>query len=202
MNRSTAAVGVKTHTGWATAVAATRVSGSLEILRRERVGMIGEGEPLPRFVYHEASNLASKAAADLVKRAAEESLVRAREKLGQIAALLATKNVELTSCALLESASRLAADAPLQTILNAHPLIHAAEGRLYREAIARAASDLGLAVIPVSEREAWELAARMLRTSVAELQTRVGAMRRSIGAPWGADEKLAAAAAVCALSSR
>lgn len=80
------------------------------------------------------------------------------------------------------SASRLPDS--LEAILAAHPFVHAAEGELFRRALLDAAGARGLLVPPAAARD-------------AALQ-----IERPVGPPWAQDQKLAAAAAWIALTSR
>jgi hypothetical protein len=73
---------------------------------------------------------------------------------------------------------------PLAKILASHPLLHAAEGLLFRTAIADAAAECGFTVVAVRE---------------GDLKSRVATLRRPQGPPWREDEKLATVAALIAL---
>jgi hypothetical protein len=73
----------------------------------------------------------------------------------------------------------------LEVIVRSHPLVHAAEGDLFRRVFGRASADLGLAVTTVRVRDL----AGHERIS------------RPAGSPWGKDEKDAAVAALMALDA-
>lgn len=89
----------------------------------------------------------------------------------------------------------------LSLVLRSHPLIHSAEGVLFGEAIASACKDCGLAVISVRERQVWLDAATTWGLKDAGLRKQVDGLRKSVGAPWGTDQKTATAAALLALRS-
>jgi hypothetical protein len=80
--------------------------------------------------------------------------------------------------------------------LQSHPLMHAAEGALYREALVDAAADSGLAVTVLPRR----IADQQLRADapVAQAVQRLGG---AAGPPWRKEHKRAAAAALAALAA-
>jgi hypothetical protein len=81
----------------------------------------------------------------------------------------------------------------LAAILAAHPLIHAAEGVLFQEAVAGACEARGLNVVRVRERDLWSKLG-------SDVRQEVDSLRSLIGPPWGADQKTATAAALIALA--
>ena len=89
---------------------------------------------------------------------------------------------------------------PIEKILASHPLLHTAEGELFREAVRRGCGECGLAVIAVKERELFERLGTAMGLSADEAQRRVSAMGKEIGPPWRQDEKFAAAAGWIALA--
>jgi hypothetical protein len=74
----------------------------------------------------------------------------------------------------------------LERILAAHALLHAAEGALYEEALVEAAERAGLTATLVEE-------------GTIRIPASLDAARKTLGAPWQKDHKLAAAAALVAL---
>jgi hypothetical protein len=82
-------------------------------------------------------------------------------------------------------------DNPLDQILKAHSLIHAAEGELYRHAIMSASEACGLAVTPVRARELEAPGLRKVLTDVG----------RRAGRPWAQDQKESLLAALVALGA-
>ena len=84
----------------------------------------------------------------------------------------------------------------LATILGSHPLLHAAEGELYREALADAAEAAGLPVVRFVGRNVLVDAAAALERPIADTLAELG---RGLGPPWAKDQKEAAAAALLAL---
>jgi hypothetical protein len=78
-------------------------------------------------------------------------------------------------------------------------MIHTAEGVLFQRSVTSACQVCGLAVISVREREVWRDAARSWSLKEQEMRQQVDGLRKSVGAPWGADQKTATAFALLAL---
>lgn len=76
----------------------------------------------------------------------------------------------------------------LDHVLRVHAYLHAAEGRLYEQAVIEAAGDLGLPVHLVAP------------TAVA-ISAELEGLRATIGPPWQKDHKWAAASALAALAA-
>jgi hypothetical protein len=87
----------------------------------------------------------------------------------------------------------------LESILKSHALAHAAEGRLYQDALLRGAESCGLEAIAVSKQSIWEQGEAALGVARDELQQWIDELRRDLGPPWAQDQKLAALAAWIAL---
>jgi hypothetical protein len=89
---------------------------------------------------------------------------------------------------------------PLEAILKAHPVIHAAEGELYRRVFGEAAAAaLGLRPLRVPPNTLGVRLAAALRVTPAKLATRLATLGKASGKPWAAHQKLAALAAWLAL---
>jgi hypothetical protein len=87
----------------------------------------------------------------------------------------------------------------LAAVLRSHPLIHTAEAALFRQVLASACKDGGVTVLSVREREVWLSAAETWKLKESELRKQVDRLRKSVGAPWGTDQKTATAFALLAL---
>jgi hypothetical protein len=124
----------------------------------------------------------------------ESAQRRAREELAAAMAELSDKGYVVV--AIGGGVSGAPVKVPLERILKAHPLLHASEGELFRDALAEAAESLGLAVRRVPWKEVWtQLAAEI----GAEARGRVEGLGAGLGPPWAADQKEACAAAWLAL---
>ena len=89
----------------------------------------------------------------------------------------------------------------LENILASHPLIHTAEGELFREALRAASRECGVPLAAVTERELFARAAADLRIPVDAIQQRLAEMGRAMGPPWRQDEKYAAMVGWLALAA-
>jgi len=89
---------------------------------------------------------------------------------------------------------------PLATILKAHPLVHAAEGELYRRVFSEASAALGTRPSRVAEDELAMRAASELGLAPARLATRLAALGKASGRPWTVEHKQATLAAWLALA--
>ena len=89
----------------------------------------------------------------------------------------------------------------LANILASHPLIHTAEGELFRDALRMASRECGMALAEVKERELLARAAADLGLPAAAIEQRLSAMGKVIGPPWRQDEKYAAMVAWLALAA-
>jgi len=172
----TCALGFLAHTGWAAAVALT---DEPRVVHRARIEIIPGGE---RFVYHAAEKLAPAAAEKQVTAALTHARKRARDAIAALA-----KEFGVTACGVI--VGRTQTLPPLEAILRSHPMIHTAEGVLYRNLLLDAARELGIETLAVPAAEAGKHKDRK----------RIDALGKSLGPPWGQDQKRAALAAWLAL---
>lgn len=195
-----AALGFKLHTGWAALVVVSGHPGKIQLLLRRRIELLPAESSIPRFVYHEASELPLAQAAELVKRAAKASASAAKLVVDEALNEIGSRGVQVDVCGVL-SGSRSAPD-DLAAILRSHPLIHTAEGALFQDAIVSAGKSCNLAVVLAREREVWASAAAALRVAEPALRKEVDGLRKTLGPPWSADQKAATAIALLALKSK
>ena len=94
-----------------------------------------------------------------------------------------------------------AGDRNLEKIGSTHIRAHAAEGVLFRRVLEFAAETNHLPSSSFDQRILAETAAAQLRRPVGKLNTVLTEMGRTVGSPWRADEKTAAAAAWLALAA-
>ena len=141
-------------------------------------------------VFHAAEAQPIAAARKLVATAEARFVQKATRGLRELVALLDGKIVAAAMAAKPEKTAP-----PLESILKAHTLIHAAEGALYRRVYAAAASELGFDVARVSPDSVTAELASALELSPATVTARLAAMGKASGKPWAADQKRAALAA-------
>jgi hypothetical protein len=90
-------------------------------------------------------------------------------------------------------------DWTVDEILAVHFRMHKAEGVLFRDALARAVGACGLRLLRVPEKQLDVYTERALATSVNKLRNTIASLGKSVGPPWGKDQKEAALAAMIAL---
>src|SRR5262249_10643920 len=125
------------------------------------------------------------------RRAAEWQLQRTIEELE-------SAGYQVVAGGIATGPRRLGSD--LAEILASHPLVHSAEGQLYREALAAAAE---LRVLPVTrflQQDLYEQAADQIGLSDESLRAQLTGLGRALGPPWQKDQREAAAAAWLALA--
>ncbi|SRR5258708_7143621 len=194
-----AALGCKLHTGWAMLVAVTGGPSGIQVLLRRRIELLPPDNSIPRFVYHQAAEMPAGQAAELVRRGRTAALESASVAIGDAVEKLRSQGIRIDACGILAGSAIPPDD--LAAILRSHPLIHAAEGALFQNAIVSACESHGLKVVVSCEREIWARAAAAWDSTEPGLRNNVDALREALGAPWGADQKNATAIALLALKS-
>ena len=192
-----AALGFRVHTGWATLVAIRGEPGRLEVLLRRRIELLPPGDSVLRFVYHHASELPASQANHFVQQAEPVSQESSRIAVKEALHDLRSRGFVVQAAGIPAGSKPLPND--LSAVVRSHPLIHAAEAALFRHAVECACRSCELTVISVREREVWPDAASAWGLKEATLRKQVDGLRRSLGAPWGTDQKTAAAFALRAL---
>jgi hypothetical protein len=191
-----AAVGLRPHSGWAAAVV---VGAGPDVLDRHRVPLAEVAPPVQP--YHEAAGLDHGAAAALVGRATEVAFATAAKEVGALVGRIRAAGHELVAVGIAAAPGSIREDLPLDLVLAAHGRLHAAEGELFRDALADAATGLGLPVTLLPPREAPAAARRLLGIGGAEAAVALTGLGRSLGPPWTRDHKDATVAALLALEA-
>jgi hypothetical protein len=88
---------------------------------------------------------------------------------------------------------------PIESILRSHPLVHAAEGELFRRVFSGASAALGAQPRRVPAPALANNTAAALGLTSATLAARLAAMGNASGRPWAADQKEATLVAWLAL---
>jgi hypothetical protein len=198
---SPAAIGFRAHSGWAAAVAVVRAGAGpadppVAIMRR-RIEMADRGSAGPSQPYHAAVGLNIREAEQHVANCAARAAALAAAGLRGMIDDLKRLGHRTAGCGLLSASGRPLP--PLEKILASHPLLHTAEGELFRDALRAASRECGVPLITVKERELHTQAIAGLRLRAGELETHVAAMGKGIGPPWRQDQKFAAVVAWLAL---
>jgi hypothetical protein len=196
-----AAFGLKAHSGWGVLVAVGLHDGEFHALERRRIELIEEKDAnWAKQPYHAAEGLKTDAACDLVTRGmagAQRSAVREMRaalrwshKLGH----------EIVTCAVLVPDPM--PDWTTDEILAVHFRMHKAEGVLFPDALVQGARACGLNVITIPQKQLSQYAERLLAMPISRLMKTIEMLGKSVGTPWGKDQKSAALAAMLGLHSR
>ena len=193
---SEAALGFRSHSGWAALVAVAGPAVEPAVVLRRRVEL---SRRTPRQPFHAAEGRPFAAAEGLIRLSSDEAATLAERAVAEAIAELRAAGHEPVAAGLLLAAGRPLPG--LRDVLASHALIHAAEGELFRDVLRQASRRSGLRVTEVRERDVEELAARSLRRPAAELGRRLAVWGKALGPPWTQDEKRAALVAWLALGS-
>src|SRR5213594_1849265 len=192
------ALGMKAHSGWAALVVLGARSGELLVVDRRRMELVEkEDASWAKQPYHAAERLNAGDARDLVGRGLETARRIAVREMRTAVKRAREAGHEVTACAVLVVDPM--PDWTVDEILAVHFRMHKAEGVLFRDALARAAGACGLRVLGIPEKQLDEHAERALATSVNSLRKTIASLGKSVGPPWGKDQKDASLAAMIAL---
>jgi hypothetical protein len=187
------AIGLKARTGRAVCVAVGGESGAPSLVERSQFITVPAGEWAP---YHAAEGLEPAAARRQVERSIATSHRMAEAAIGEAVQRMRRSSAELEACAVLVGAGMPAWTT--EEILAVHVRMHRAEGELFREVLLAGARACGLAITELPDKTALDSAAQALRWTRARLDASIAVLGKSARAPWGKDQKEAAAAALVA----
>jgi len=177
------AFGLKAHSGWAALVAVAEERGALTVAARRRLELIDPADAhWSKQPYHAAEGLDPDEARDVVARGIAAARQIAARELRAAVEELQNEGRKVAACAVLLGAPM--PDWSVEEILAVH----------FRNALVRAAEACRIRFVGIPENA---LATR----ADAELHERIAALGKSVGPPWGKDQKEAALAAWLALSS-
>lgn len=185
--RAVAALGVRSHSGWASYVVLAGSAKRPDIVERGRMQLCDASVAGAKQPFHEAEQMPfTRAEKFIAERAASTAALAERA----IAEINAKTNIK-TCCVLTASGLPLP---DLRSILASHARIHTAEGEFYRDAIAWACAARSIAVKRVRERDI-ETELEKLPVLAAAAKARITEFGKQMGSPWTQDEKLAACGA-------
>jgi len=191
------------HSGWGVLVAVSGDANSIEVVERKRIVITDPAIPGANQPYHHAAGLGTS---ELGFRESEKylaSCATVSERLAFTAIEEVVRAFERQDYRVVGSAVLLAAGRPLPPlakILGSHPLLHAAEGQFFRNAVIQACQRLKLTVAEIRERDLEDQAKTVFGPAASQLQRRIAALGSSIGPPWTKDHKAAALAALLILA--
>ena len=195
------AFGLKAHSGWAALVVLGTASGDLQVVDRRRIDLVEEEEASwGKQPYHAAVRLSPDDALDVVERGIQSARRAAIREMRAAVRRARDAGHEVSACAIVTSDSM--PEWSVAEILAVHFRMHKAEGVLFREALGRAAGACRLRLVEIPERLLEEQAEQILATPVDNLWKRITILGKSVGPPWGKDQKEASLAALTALQGR
>ena len=195
------AFGMKAHSGWAALVVLGTRSGELQVVDRCRMELVEKDQASwAKQPYHAAERLNAGDARDLVRRGLVTARRIAVREMRTAVKRARQAGHEVAVCAVLVVDPM--PDWTVDEVLAVHFRMHKAEGVLFRDALARAAGACGLRFLGIHEKQLDEHAERALATSVNSLRKTIASLGKSVGPPWGRDQKDAALAAMIALQGQ
>ncbi len=195
------AFGLKAHSGWAVLVVLGTRSGELQVVDRCRLELVEKHEASwAKQPYHAAERLNAGEARDLVRRGLVSARRIAVREMRTAVKRARQAGHEVAACPVLVGDPM--PDWTVDEILAVHFRMHKAEGVLFRDALAHAAGVCGLRFLGIPEKQLDQRAERALGTSVNNPRQTIASLGKSVGPPWGKDQKDASLAALIALQGR
>lgn len=191
--KARAALGVRSHSGWAAYVV---LAGDLKrpvISDRGRINLCDPSVHGSKQPFHQAEPMAFAAAEKFIARCRASTAKLAGEAIEQLKSCSA-----VSACCVLTASGKPLPD--LKSILASHALIHTAEGEFYRNAVAEACMQQKITVRRIRERDI-EAELQNLPLPVLEVRARIAELGKKLGPPWTVDEKMAAYGAWLMLTS-
>lgn len=195
------AFGIKAHSGWAALVVLGTSSSELQVVDRRRMELVEKDEaPWAKQPYHAAEHLDAGDARILVRRGLVSARRIAIREMRTAVKRARETGHEVTTCAVLVVDPM--PDWTVAEILAVHFRMHKAEGVMFRDALTHAATTCGVGLVEIGEKELDEHAERVMASSMNSLRKTIAALGKSVGPPWGKDQKDAALAAMIALQGQ
>jgi hypothetical protein len=189
------AFGTKAHSGWAALVALGDGDGGVVVTDRRRIELAG-ADP-GNQPYHAAQPLEPAAAQAVVARGIAAADRMAIQELRAAMRRARDQGHDVAASAVLVGTPM--PDWSVNEILAVHFRMHKAEGVLFRDALVRATAACGLRLVAIPEKVLTKRAQGALGMTSAALAKQMVALGKSVGPPWGKDQKDASLAALVAL---
>jgi hypothetical protein len=169
------------------------------VIDRRRIELVDDGEVWAKQPYHTAEDLEKPEAIRVVKSGIQMAHRVAAQRVREAVKRMAQLKNDIAGCAVLVPDPM--PDWTTHEILAVHMRMHKAEGVLFPDALCRAVEKANLPLAAVPEKRLEEYAERILRKSFARTVETIIALGKSVGPPWGKDQKNAALAAMIGLHS-
>jgi hypothetical protein len=192
------AIGLKSHSGWAVSVVIGFAADRFHLLDRRRVELVDANDtPWAKAPYHAADGLPPDEARALVERAVRAAERGSEQALRELAQTIRSAGHDIVACAVLTGSPM--PEWTTEQILAVHVRMHKAEGALFPAALMRAAGVLGLPPVSIPQKELPANADKASDDRMPTLMTEMAGLGKSVGPPWGIDQKNAALAAMIAV---
>jgi hypothetical protein len=186
-----AALGFKARTGRAILVSLAGDGRNVRVIERSEVLLLPEGEFAP---YHAAKELEPDQARAHVKRSIATARRLATNAIRDAAKRCRDAGHEPCGCGVLVGGAM--PNWTIDEILAVHVRMHQAEGVLFRNVLVEGARACGIASTTLPDKTAIDAAAQKLGLTRPRLDAELAEIGKSVGPPWGLDQKEAAAAAL------
>ncbi len=191
-----ASIGLRAKTGRTIAVVLLGPLDSPQVLRRLELSLVNPRLPATYQPYHEVMELPWAEGQVAVRKSSNAIEQIASKALAQLISNVQAEDYSVCGVGIVGAPER-----NLDKIGSPHIRAHAAEGVLFRHVLEVAADENQLRRRVFPEHEFNQLAAIELGSTAREWENCLNELGRSVGRPWRADEKKAAAAAWLALRS-
>ncbi len=188
-----AALGFRTHSGWASSVLAAGHGSTIEILDRRHVTLCDSAKEGGKQPFHAAEPMPFAQAESHIEFCRGATMTLARHVMEAARLVCHNRGVRLSGACVIAASGRPLPH--LAAILASHALIHAAEGEFYRDAVVAAANSLDLKAARLKAAEALSHIAMQTDLSESAVTKTLTELGKTVGRPWTSDEKLAALAA-------
>jgi hypothetical protein len=185
-----AAIGIRMHSGWGVLVT---VNDAAEVVDRRRIVIVSEKARGGKMPFHHAGELGLPKAEPYLATYTADCDRLARQEMEKALEDLKAREYQAIAAGLVLASGRALPN--LSQILASHPLIHTAEGELFRDVVRRACETLGIPVVGFRERDLPDQARQLLAYEAAKLIKKLTDAGKTLGPPWTADHKSAALAA-------
>ena len=184
------AIGFRVKTGRATAVVIQGPASAPHVLSRKSLQLWDPAVPESHQPWHADFELPPDESARIVPVA-----LKAVDRVALSALRELVDEVRSTHGSIVGIALVAGSSTDPESIHNPHMRAHAREGQLFPQALATAAKALRIPAVTMVESEVFTGAATKLGKSPDAIKLAVTELGRSVGKPWSAEEKTAAAAA-------
>ncbi len=189
------AIGFRVKTGRATAVVMAGPVSAPRVLSRKSLQLWDPAIPESYQPWHAELELPPAESARVVPAA-----LKAVERVALSALRELVGEIQPASASILGISLVAGSATDPESIRNPHMRAHAREGQLFPHALAVAAKTLRIPAVTIVESEVFASAAARLGKTPGALKLEVTELGRSVGKPWSAEEKAAAAGAWMTLS--